>query len=377
MDPILSLVIVLVFALFLGELIHLLRLPRVLGYILSGFLLAGIGFAEPGEVIGFLKDLGVVFLFFFVGLGIDIKSLKRKLGRSVRLGFWTTLVSFIAGIIFSLVIGLDFFTAFIIGICASVSAQAVVAMVLDETGLLKRRLGLDIIDAGIVADIMQLVGISILFSFLPVVAQFSLSRLLLNWLILFGAIFLVKLLLFPLFARVLEKEKESRITFFLGGIILASVMGYLAEVLGIGSIIGALFAGAVIRHFFDRKIVNMLAHDFRLIGFGFLIPVLFVWTGYESSILGVGENILFGVILAVITIVGNIIGAAIALRKTAWRQKMLGGVGLAAKGDVEIILATVMLETGVIGAGIFSMIIMMSVTTMVLSPALFYIVAHK
>jgi len=373
----LTLVVVLAFALILGELVHFLRLPRVLGYILSGFLLAGIGLTRPGEVINFLKDLGVVFLFFFVGLGIDIRSLKRKLGRSVGLGFWTTLVSFIAGIIFTLAIGFDLFTAFIVGICASVSAQAVAAMVLDETGLLKRRLGLDIINAGIVADIMQLVGISILFSFLPAVSQISLPGLLLNWIILFGAIFLVKLLLFPLFARVLEKEKESRITFFLGGIILASVMGYLAEVLGIGSIIGALFAGAVIRYFFDRKIVNMLSHDFRLIGFGFLIPVLFVWTGYESFTLGVGENVLFGVILAVITIIGNIIGSAIALRKTDWRQKMLGGVGLAAKGDVEIILATVMLETGVIGAGIFSMIIMMSVATMVLSPILFYIVAKR
>jgi len=36
-----------------------------------------------------------------------------------------------------------------------------------------------------------------------------------------------------------------------------------------------------------------------------------------------------------------------------------------------------MLETGVIGAGIFSMIIMMSVATMVLSPILFYIVAKR
>ncbi len=377
MDPILSLIIILTSAFILGEFINFFRLPRVLGYILGGFLVAHLGLTDPGNIIEFLKDLGIVFLFFFVGLEINMRSMKKKITRSASLGLWTTMTSFSAGTLVSFAAGFDLFTSFIVGVCTSVSAQAVVAMVLDETGMLKKRLGQDIINAGVVADILQLAGIGVLFSFLPIVAKVSLSQLLFNWIIFVGVIFLVKLLLFPLFSWVLTKEKESRITFFFGGIIIASLMAYLADVLGIGSILGALFAGAAIRYFFDDIIVNALARDFRLIGFGFFIPVLFVWTGHEAFTLGISQNIFMGLLLAAAAIIGNLIGANIALKKLPLHQRAMGGIGLAAKGDVEIVLAAILLDAAIISSGVYSMIIIMSVTTMVISPALFYIIEER
>ncbi len=71
------------------------------------------------------------------------------------------------------------------------------------------------------------------------------------------------------------------------------------------------------------------------------------------------------------------IGSSIALPKEKWNSKILAGLGLATKGDMEIILAIVALETAIISSNVFSMIIVMSITTMLVAPLLFYYVAKR
>lgn len=381
MDPFFWLIALLSVAFVFGELSRFFKLPRVLGYMLAGISLAQItwipGFEESSPSINFLKDLAVTFLFFYIGLGINLKDFRKEAGASIKLGILTTLVSFAGGTLFWLALGNDPYSSFVIGICASVSAQAVCMMVLEETGLRSKKIGRDIVEAGIIADIIQLLCISLLFAFIPSVAKFSLANLAKNWAIFLVVIFGVKLLLFPLFQRTLHKENEDRITFFFGAVILSIVIGYLAEYLGMGSILGAIFAGALIRQFFDPKIVNRLAKDFKLIGFGFLVPLLFVLTGYLSQTKVLTTGILLGLALAVITILGNIIGSFWALKKRKTKERVMIGVGLSAKGDIEVILATILLEVGIIDLFLFNTVITMSLITMILSPCLFYLVAKR
>ena len=103
MDSIVYLCIVLVSAFILGELAYFLRLPRVLGYLIGGFILAGAGLSGLGDATVFLKDLGIVVLFFFVGLGVNLKFSKGELKRSACLGFWTSIIPFIFGMGFCIV----------------------------------------------------------------------------------------------------------------------------------------------------------------------------------------------------------------------------------------------------------------------------------
>jgi len=318
-------------------------------------------------------------LFFFIGLGIDLNSFKRKSNHSIRLGFLSTLVPFIFGSIIATVLGYDIYTVLVIGICASVGAQSICVMLFEEVGMLKKRLGEDVIGAGVVADVIQLSLVSVLFGLIPSVGANGFTSLMWNWVYFFTAIILIKVLLLPIFFRVIHEEQKTHITFFSAAVILALVMGYLSEVLSLGSILGAIFTGIVIRQFFDRKIVNRISQDMKLIGFGFFVPLVFVWTGFQTNIDALGGNVITGLVLAFFAVTGTLIGTFWAFRRTrhSKRDKWLAGIGLGTKGDVEIILATVMLEAQVITSGAFSAIIVMSVATMIAAPLMFYYIAEK
>jgi len=67
-----------------GLLAHVMRLPPMVGFLLAGFVLAGLG-VEGTPTLDALADLGVVLLLFAIGLKFDVRVLVRRevLGVSV------------------------------------------------------------------------------------------------------------------------------------------------------------------------------------------------------------------------------------------------------------------------------------------------------
>lgn len=80
----LDLVLMLSVAVTGGLLAHLLRLPPLVGFLVAGFVLAGLGVTST-PALDTLADLGVVLLLFAIGLKFDVRVLGRRevLGVSV------------------------------------------------------------------------------------------------------------------------------------------------------------------------------------------------------------------------------------------------------------------------------------------------------
>ncbi len=80
----LDLVLMLSVAVVGGLLAHLLRLPPLVGFLVAGFVLAGLGVTST-PALDTLADLGVVLLLFAIGLKFDVRVLGRRevLGVSV------------------------------------------------------------------------------------------------------------------------------------------------------------------------------------------------------------------------------------------------------------------------------------------------------
>ena len=80
----LDLVLMLSVAVIGGLLAHLLRLPPLVGFLVAGFVLAGLGVTST-PALDTLADLGVVLLLFAIGLKFDVRVLGRRevLGVSV------------------------------------------------------------------------------------------------------------------------------------------------------------------------------------------------------------------------------------------------------------------------------------------------------
>jgi predicted Kef-type K+ transport protein len=73
----LDLVLMLSVAVVGGLLAHLLRLPPLVGFLVAGFVLAGLGVTST-SALDTLADLGVVLLLFAIGLKFDVRVLGRR-----------------------------------------------------------------------------------------------------------------------------------------------------------------------------------------------------------------------------------------------------------------------------------------------------------
>ena len=267
----------------------------------------------------------------------------------------------------------------IFGVALSVSAQSVSLGFLEELKMVKSRMGSLIISAGAVDDIIELILVSILLSIFRVaISDISLMRLAAG--ILFFVIFILvaRVWLIPYVLKFFDREKSST-SRFTGSLLIVLFIASLSEYLGIGLLIGAMVAGMVVRQtiYRDLAIPDWEEHDIarsvHIIAFGFLIPLFYVWVGLNTELGSIITEWLFVAVLLAIALVGTVGGSAIAvlLRGGSLREGTILGWGLVPKGDVELTIATLALNAGILTPILFTSLVLMSLLTTIISPIMF------
>ena len=162
-------------------------------------------------------------------------------------------------------------------------------------------------------------------------------------------------------------------------------MASLAECLHIGALVGALFAGLTVRKILltgeDKKPweEHLISNTIHIISFGFLVPMFFIWIGITTDVVAIVDNIWLALIFLLIATIGTVGGSIIgAMRaKRSFNEGLLIGIGLNPKGDVELVLAAIALQMGLISKGIFSSLVFMALATTLISPVLFRYIITK
>jgi CPA2 family monovalent cation:H+ antiporter-2 len=79
-----DIIIIILSGLFLGYISHLLRLPLILGYIISGIFIGphtgGITLSNVDE-ISVLSEIGVALLLFSIGMDLSMKEIKEVMAK--------------------------------------------------------------------------------------------------------------------------------------------------------------------------------------------------------------------------------------------------------------------------------------------------------
>ena len=380
----------LILAFICSQLAKKIGLPRTVGEITAGLILsigvikALVATPETLGIFSFLANLGVILLFYYVGLETNFKTFRQNVKESITISLLNTTLPLILGfLILHFLLHFDSLVSIILGICLSVSAQAVSIDILEELGLLKSKLGNRIITTGAVDDTIELILVSIILS----IVHFSINsisplQLALNCLLFIAAAVLIRIFLLPPILKTFEnKTNFSSTSRFMISLILVFLIVVISETLDLGPFVGAIVAGAMVRQtiFTGKKIPFWEEHDMsksiHIVAFGFLIPLFFVWVGMNTNfaqLLNI-KDVLFILLLTGIAIVGTVGGTALAvkLNKGTWKEGFILGWGLNPKGDTELVIAALALQTGIIQQEIFSAVVLMSFITTIISPIIF------
>ena len=383
-SPLMMMLVALTAAHLLGELFTRLGLPRVVGQITAGIAIGitaikpTIFTAENTQLLSFLANLGVILMFYYIGLKTDFQAFAKGAKSAVTISLFNTLIPFaLTFLTLRHFFHFDVVSSAIIGIATSVSAQAISLDLLEELRIIRSRIGQRIIATGAIDDIIELLFIGILLSALRL-ATANFAHLLAEIAIFISIVTAARIWFVPATIRYFKTEKSGTAR-FTASIIVVLLIAALSEMLGIGALIGAIMAGIIVRQTLhkDRTLpeldTNDISKTIHTISFGFLIPLFFVWIGLATDLSSIAGNIWLITLLVLSSTIGTVGSTllAVLLNKGSVHEGLLLGWGLNPKGDIELVIATLALKAGLLTQQLFTSVVVMSLATSVISAIVF------
>jgi len=380
-------VLLLSFAIIVGNRFERLRLPAVVGNIIGGMLVGPIlvlilslFLPYTSSVVSFLSveyadkymdvliDFSVVILMFGAGLEVDLKALKHAGKRAVLVAVFGVLIPFIFGVLIGLNFGLSLLASLYIGAALSITAVALSVTTLMQLGVLQRDYGIAIVGAAVVDDIIGTFILTVLLGMekygeIPPLNELFFTILIALGFVLAG-IYIGPLLAKQVFRRVLRFTSEERLGLSL---IFIFIFAILADISGLHAMIGAFIAGMAVREVLTKYEMETISKW----SFGFFGPLFFAWVGFSVTFSGEVISI-FLPIIVLAAFAGKIIGGFIGAKLSGMSVKssLIVGIGMNARAAVELVVAQVALEGGIITRDVFSAIVLMAVISALTTPIL-------
>jgi Kef-type K+ transport system membrane component KefB len=377
----------LVLSKFLGYGAERLRQPALVGEILAGVLLGPVclGLIKPAPGLLALSELAAFFIVMTAGMEMDFgKVMKAFKGPALPISILGFFIPLASGIGVGILFHRDVLQTLFLGLCISITALPVTVWILKNLKLLKHRLADYSVAAAIVNDMAALLILGGVLDFSAsrdansvfLKIAFSIGKLAL----FVGAVFLAKVGLQgigkgpwnpPGFIQRIGDSKGPQALFALV-VLLVLGFGVLAEVLGLHALVGTFFGALLLdarlfgRHFAE---VTRVLHP---LSSGFFAPLFFALMGLEFS-LGAFQSLplLAAVILAAILskISGGYLGGKWGGLPAS--EALGAGIIINGRGMMELVVAGIGLQKGLIGPDLFSILVLMGLVTTVLTPILF------
>jgi Kef-type K+ transport system membrane component KefB/mannitol/fructose-specific phosphotransferase system IIA component (Ntr-type) len=391
----LALSLLLASARLLGELARMLGLPLVVGELAAGILLGktvlGRAFPvaqnwlfPPGlseAMIGAYTTVAVVLLLVVVGLEVDLGVLRRR-GRSALLtGALGIILPAACGLALGYLLPASDLVdpsrrlalALVLAVALSISALPVIAKTLLDLGLFKSDVGLMVMAAAMIDDLVGWLALSLLLG--PMrgrsvdLASFARTVLLAA---AFAAVLLLagRRLIDAVLHRI-ERAGSGAPGRVLSLVVLLSLFGAAAtQAIGLHAVFGGFVVGLTVGGSTRvRERTRVAIEDFVVNVFA---PVFFASIGLRVDFVA-AFNLRLCTLVLVLATIPKLLGCALGSRLGGlrWRQAAAVGFGLNARGAMGIILADLAREAGLLKDELFVALVLMAlVTSLVSGPAM-------
>jgi Kef-type K+ transport system membrane component KefB/mannitol/fructose-specific phosphotransferase system IIA component (Ntr-type) len=371
----------------LGELARMLGLPLVVGELAAGVVLgpSALGRLSPRlqgwlfphglaeAMLGAYTTVAVVLLLVVVGLEVDLDVLRKR-GRSALLtGVLGVTLPMAAGVLLGFLLPASDLVdparrttfALLLGVALSISALPVIAKTLLDLGLFKSDIGLLVMAAAMIDDIIGWLALSLLLgpmrgghvdlaSFAKTAlgaALFATGMLVVGRRLIDGAI-----------GR-LERTGSGAPGRILSLVILLSLFGAATtQAIGLHAVFGGFVVGLAVGGSARVKERTRVAiEDFVV---NIFAPVFFASIGLRVDFIAAFDARLCIIVLLLAT-APKLLGCALGARigGMGWRQAVAVGFGMNARGAMGIILATLAREAGLLRDQMFVALVLMALVT--------------
>ncbi len=360
------------------------RIPVVVGEILAGILIGPsvLGWVYPDEpTLELLAEIGFAFLMFLSGLEIDFSILfaASKPGHDMRkspiflagLSFLLTVV-FAAGIGFWLMSEGFVKDPWMMTLILSTTSLGIVVPVLKEKRMSSSSLGQTILLAALLADFLTMFFITVYIA----VRSTGLSLNILLITLLFVPVVLLyqlgqKQLRRPIVRRLMEELADATSQIKVrGAFALMITFVVLAELIGAELILGA-FLGGVLASLLSEPSDEKIRSKLDAIGFGFFVPLFFVYVGVRFDLQAFLNNRDAWVLLPLLLFAAfaiKIVSALVFRFAYSWRETLSSGMLLSARLSLIIAASAIGVRFGAITESTNAAIILIAALTATFAP---------
>lgn len=368
--PLLSdIVIILGLAVVIILFFQRMKLPAILGFLLTGMIAGphGLNLVKNVHEVELMAEIGVIFLLFVIGIEFSLKGL-RAIGRTVFIGGLLQVggtIALVALVTYSL--GIPLRTAVFMGFLLSMSSTAIVLKMLQEKGDLTAPYG----RVSVAILIFQDIIVVLMMLLTPLLAgqMENPGRSLLILSAKMGGIVVAVVLLaryvVPVLLGMVVRTK-SRELFILTIVVICFATAFLTSSVGLSLALGAFFAGLIISEseYSHQANANILPFREIFISFFFVSVGMLLDMGFFVSNIVTVHLAAFGVIALKFLI----ILITVYLLRYPPRTILLSALALFQVGEFAFVLSATGMRYDLLPQDLYQYFLSISIISMGLTP---------
>lgn len=308
-NPVIIFSLVLFIILFAPLLLNKLKMPHIIGLILSGILIGpyGLNLLLRDSSIVLFGTVGLLYIMFTAGLEIDLEEFKKNRAKSLVFGLYTFSVPIILGTVGAYYL-LNFTLPASLLLSSMLASHTLLAYpIASRYGINRTRAVTLTIGGTIITDILALLVLAAIVGMYKgeISAAFWLKLIISS--LIFGC---VVFFIFPIIARWFFKKFDDNISQYIFVLAIVFLGSFLAEAAGLEAIIGAFLSGLAINKFIPHS--SSLMNRIEFVGNALFIPFFLIGVGMlvDFSVLfkGVGALKVAGLMIT-LAVTGKFIAA--------------------------------------------------------------------
>jgi len=352
-----------------GFLLKKIHQPNLVAYIIIGIIIGDGGFQliADKEMLTFIGELGIILLFFFLGMEINLDIFVKEW----KLALFGTTGQILLSVASVYIIGSWFDWSFarilVIGFVIALSSSAVIFKILEEMDLYDTKIGQNVSSILLSQDIAIapiLIAITIIggesLSFASIMLKIAGGVMIIS---IIAYIYVKKEIKWIPFKKSISQDHELQVFM---AIFYCFAGALIAGLFGISEALGAFVGGLIMHASKATEWIHDAIHSFRIL----FVAIFFIAIGAQIDLTFISIHwIQITTVLCAVYLTNHLINACILrLYGNQWKAAIYGGALLAQIGELSFLIALTALQSGILSDYAYDFSICLISLTICISP---------